>query len=354
MLNRTAGVAEDAIVRNLGTDIVVCRGLGRHYARTSVAEPVNVLSVDVEDYFHPSELAGNAASWTAYPQRVHIGVSFLLDLLADSRVRATFFVLGWVAAHHPQLIRRIAEAGHEIGCHSNIHRLVYRLTPSEFKQDTVSAVKAIEDASGVTPRVYRAPSYSITLTSLWALDILVSCGFSHDSSIYPIVHDRYGIPGFPRHACQVGTPSGPILEVPVATVRVGSRVAPVGGGAYMRLFPYRYMAAGLRRINGMEKQPACLYLHPWELDPEQPRLTRRVVSRLRTYTGLGGMRPKMARLVRDFRFACLTDVFPPPDGSLSSAFDTHGVPARTASRPVCAPPAVDIVSCYRADAARYD
>ncbi len=292
---------------------------------------VNVLSIDVEDYFHPSELGGNVNSWRAYPPRVDIGLCFLLDLLAARRVRATFFVLGWVAMRHAHLIRRIAEAGHEIGCHSHTHRLVYSLTPDEFQRDTVEAVKAIQDATGVIPRMYRAPSYSVTSNSLWALEILASCGFTHDSSIYPIVHDRYGIPGFPRHASYISTPSGEILEIPVATVKLGRRVVPVGGGAYMRLFPYRYMAAGLRRINRQEKQPACLYLHPWELDPEQPRLTKQMISRLRTYTGLQGMRAKMNRLLDDFKFSALTDVFPLPDPAQIPEMELLEAVATTAS-----------------------
>lgn len=272
---------------------------------------VNVFSVDVEDYFHPSELGGDMSSWSRYLSRVDVGVEFLLETLAVRQVRATFFILGWVATHHARLIRRIADAGHEIGCHSYSHRLVYSLTPAQFEDDTRRAIQAIEDATGVIPRVYRAPSYSITRRNLWALDVLASCGFTHDSSIYPIVHDRYGIPGFPRHACSINTPSGAIVEVPIATVRLGRQhVAPVGGGAYMRLFPYRYTAAGIRRINEHEQAPACLYLHPWELDPGQPRLASNVISRLRTYTGLRGMRGKMLRLFDDFEFASLTAVHP--------------------------------------------
>lgn len=313
---------------------------------------VNVLSIDVEDYFHPSELGGNVSSWTGYPPRVDVGLSFLLDLLADRQVRATFFVLGWVAMRHAHLIRKIAEAGHEIGCHSQTHRLVYRLTPGEFHRDTSDAVKAIEDATGVTPRMYRAPSYSVTSNSLWALEILASCGFTHDSSIYPIVHDRYGIPGFPRHASYMATPSGGILEVPVATVQLGNRVMPVGGGAYMRLFPYRYMAAGLRRINSQENQPACLYLHPWELDPNQPRLTRRMISRLRTYTGLQGMRRKLTRLLDDFAFAALTDVFPVPSAAQIArmeADERRALPAECSAYSRPGPVPVGSVSYYRSD-----
>jgi len=303
---------------------------------TPKSDMVNIFSVDVEDYFHPSELGGNVSSWTRYPSRVDVGVDFLLEALASREVRATFFILGWVAARHASLVRRISEAGHEIGCHSYSHRLVYDLTPTQFQEDTRQAVQAIADATGVIPRVYRAPSYSITRKNLWALEVLASCGFTHDSSIYPIVHDRYGIPGFPRHACSINTASGAIVEVPIATVQLGRRqVAPVGGGAYMRLFPYRYMAAGIRRINQRERVPACVYLHPWELDPWQPRLASNVISRLRTYTGLRGMRRKLARLFDDFRFTTLGAVHPCTSAEAKLEAAVLGDPARMHRSPLC-------------------
>jgi polysaccharide deacetylase family protein (PEP-CTERM system associated) len=185
------------------------------------------------------------------------------------------------------------------------------MTPAEFRRDTERAVAAIEDTCGVTPKAYRAPSYSITKDSLWSLDILAACGFTHDSSIYPITHDRYGIPGFERHAKTLFTPSGPIFEVPVATVRFGrNRVAPAGGGAYLRLLPYCYTAAGIRRINRIEQQPACIYFHPWEIDSDQPRLACGRISRLRTYAGIGGMMRKLDSLLSDFRFSSLQQVYP--------------------------------------------
>lgn len=274
---------------------------------------INAFTVDVEDYFHPSEVGANITPdrWSSLPSRVEIGTSFLLDLLASHKVRGTFFVLGWVAAHKPALVRRIAEAGHEVACHSYEHRLVYELSPAEFKADTMAAVRAIKDACGVTPRAYRAPSFSITQKSLWALDILAECGFTHDSSICPIVHDRYGIPGSPRHAYLIETASGPLVEVPVATVRLSStRIAPVGGGGYLRLFPYRYTAAGLRRVNNQEAKPACVYVHPWEVDPSQPRLAHGRIARLRTYMGLRTVGNKLDRLLQEFKFSPLRDVHP--------------------------------------------
>ncbi len=283
---------------------------------------INALSVDLEEYFHPSELPSSTRPelWDAMPPRVPQQAGRILDLLERHRTKATFFVLGWVAERHPTLIRRIAEAGHEIGCHSYAHHLVYRLSPQAFRADTLRAVHAIADACGVWSRIYRAPSYSITTESFWALEILADCGFTHDSSIYPIAHDRCGIPGFGRHAQTVGTKAGPIYEIPIATVRVTrDRVAPVGGGGYLRLLPYRYVAAGIRRINIEEGQPACIYFHPWELDPEQPCLASGLLSRLRTYAGMNRMEAKVDRLLREFRFASLLSVHAPAAAGAKTA-----------------------------------
>ena len=271
----------------------------------------NVLSIDVEEYFHAQEIQPvvDSGRWSSLPSRVEAQTNLILDLLADHKVSATFFVLGWVADRYPCLVRRIAEEGHQVGCHSYAHRLIYELSPKQFRADTEKAVYAIQRACGKTPLVYRAPSYSITSKSLWALDILAEHGFTHDSSIYPIYHDRYGIPGSERHPYVIETAAGPIREIPIATVRLSSnRIAPVGGGAYLRLLPYRYTAAGIRRINVRERQPACVYFHPWELDSHQPRLAEGLLSRLRTYGGLMGMRQKVERLLDGFRFSTVAAV----------------------------------------------
>jgi polysaccharide deacetylase family protein (PEP-CTERM system associated) len=274
---------------------------------------INVFSVDVEDYFHPAEVTAAIGQnrWAELSPRVHLGIDLLLDRLAEHDTQATFFILGWVADRHPALVRKIAAAGHEIGCHSYHHRLLYSLNPAEFREDTRCAVIAIEDAFGRTPLLYRAPSYSIVRRNLWALDVLAECGFTHDSSIYPITHDRYGIPGFERHAHIIHTASGPIVEVPIATVKLHKRIAPVGGGAYLRLFPYRYTASGIRRMNEIEERPACMYVHPWEFDPHQPRLATGLISRLRTYTGLAGMDRKIRSLLTDFKFSTMGGVHLP-------------------------------------------
>jgi polysaccharide deacetylase family protein (PEP-CTERM system associated) len=281
---------------------------------------LNALTIDVEEYFHPTEVQSRVdpSQWHTLPWRVSDQISEVLELLDRKGVKATFFVLGWVAEHQPWVVRAIAAAGHEIACHSYAHRLIYDLSPAEFRADTLRAVAAIEDACSVTPVAYRAPSYSVTERSLWALDILAECGFSLDSSIYPIAHDRYGIAGFDRHAQTINTPSGPIREVPAATVRLSAnRVSPVGGGAYLRLLPYQYTAAGIRRVNTEENQPVCIYFHPWELDPGVPRIADTLVSKLRTYGGLQGMKNKLERLLSDFHFTTLAALFPAPAKALA-------------------------------------
>jgi polysaccharide deacetylase family protein (PEP-CTERM system associated) len=287
---------------------------------------LNTISVDLEDYFHPTEIQNElqgsvpATEWQRLPSRIEPATEACLELFERRGVRATFFVLGWVAAEHPALVARIAKAGHEIACHSFWHRLVYDLSPEEFRRDTLDAVEAIEAACGRRPTAYRAPSYSITNRSFWALDVLAGLGFTHDSSIYPIVHDRYGIPGFPRKPQLMKSPAGAVMEVPVATVRLpGGRITPIGGGGYLRLLPYRYTAAGLRRLHREEGQPAMLYFHPWDMDPDQPRMARGRIARLRTYLGLSTMAAKLDRLLGEFSFAPLKEVFPFPAPPKDSA-----------------------------------
>jgi len=289
----------------------------------------NALSIDVEEYFHPSEVQSHIGRdrWSRLPSRVEEETLLVLDLLAERQTKATFFILGWVAERKRALMRSIVAAGHEIGCHSYAHQLVYRLSPEEFRRDTERAVRVIEDTCGVTPRLYRAPSYSVTRESLWALEILVECGFTCDSSIYPIYHDRYGIPGFPRHAHVIETASGPIREIPIGSIEDSrGRAIPIGGGGYMRLLPYCYTAAGIRRVNRAEGQPVCIYFHPWELDAEQPKLADGLIARARTYIGLRGMKRKLQRLITDFEFSTLTAVYcdaADAEGSMADAIESR-------------------------------
>jgi|SRR6185437_1560804 len=273
---------------------------------------LNALTIDLEEYFHPTEVQQFVpqAQWASFPSRIEYQTGRLLDVLSRKNTKATFFVLGWVAEHHRGVVRDIVSAGHEIACHSYAHELIYRMTPAEFREDTRKAVAVIEDASGVTPRIYRAPSYSITRESFWALEILAECGFRYDSSIYPIAHDRYGIPGSQRHPYVIDTPAGPITEVPVGTAQVANgSIVPIGGGGYMRLLPYRYTAAGIRRVNVQEQKPVCIYLHPWEIDANQPKLAPGRIARARTYLGLKGMLGKLERLLVEFGFSSFGAVF---------------------------------------------
>jgi len=274
---------------------------------------VNAITVDVEEYFHATEVqnALDATARASLPSRLQHQVHNTLELFGNKHVKATFFILGWVAERLPSLVREITQAGHEIACHSYAHKLVYDLSPSEFRSDTLRAMHAIQDACGVSPRIYRAPSYSITRQSLWALEILVECGFTHDSSIVPINHDRYGIPGANRFPHVLNTPSGQIFEIPAATVELTpGRVLPIGGGGYLRLLPYRYCSAGIRRVNQQDHTPACIYFHPWELDPKLERLSLGLIARLRTYSGLSGMQRKIERLLEEFQFSTISTAYP--------------------------------------------
>ena len=259
----------------------------------------NVFSVDVEDYFHVEAFSDIVPRerWDSYPLRVESNTRRILDLLDHQGVEATFFILGWVAERRPALVREIADRGHEIACHSYWHRLIYKLTRDEFAEDTRRAKDVIEQAAGRAVTGYRAPSYSITRSSLWALDVLVESGFEYDSSIFPIRHDVYGIPDAPRGPFRIDTGSGPLLEYPITTFRIGgSPNLPVGGGGYLRLLPFWYTRLGFNRARA-EKLPLIAYVHPWEVDPSQPRLRGRARSHVRHYTNLSRMYGRLEALL---------------------------------------------------------
>jgi polysaccharide deacetylase family protein (PEP-CTERM system associated) len=234
---------------------------------------VNAMTVDVEDYFHVSAFASvvSPSDWESYESRVERNTERLLAILEGAGVRATFFVLGWIAERFPALVQRIDRAGHELASHGYDHGLVYDKTPESFRADLRRAQTAIEQAAGVDVRGYRAPSFSITEDSLWALDVLVSEGYTFDSSIYPIRHDRYGIPSWHRHIHTIDRPGGRLWELPGSTVRHLGTNLPMGGGGYFRLLPYWWTRRGIQALNDDEQRPAIFYLHPWEIDPDQPR-----------------------------------------------------------------------------------
>jgi polysaccharide deacetylase family protein (PEP-CTERM system associated) len=284
----------------------------------------NVMTFDVEDYFHVGAFADRVsrADWDKYPSRVVANTERSLALLEGAGYKGTFFILGWVAERFPALIRRIAVGGHEIACHSSEHRRVFQMAPKEFREDTIRAKKAIEDACGVSVRGYRAPSFSITAESLWAFEILLEAGFHYDSSIFPVLHPDYGMSRVPRGPFLVRTPSGTLIEFPMSTLEIGNRRSPLAGGAYLRFLPYSYTKWGIRYLNRTEHRPVCVYAHPWELDTEQPRMNGSLTANIRHYVGLGTMERKLRRLLEDFQFESLETLLPPAE-SLFCALDTR-------------------------------
>ena len=271
---------------------------------------VNAMSVDVEDYFQVSAFDAQVprSSWGERESRVVANTERLLGLFDEARVRATFFMLGWVGERHPDLVRRIAGAGHELACHGYGHQLVYDLTPDEFRDDVRRAKAVLEATAGVAVVGYRAPSFSVVERTLWALDVLIEEGFAYDSSIFPVHHDRYGIPDAPRHAHIREGQSGSILEAPGSTVRCARVNIPVGGGGYFRLMPYAVTRWGISRLNEVERRPAIFYVHPWEVDPDQPRIQTGLLSRLRHYRNLHKTAPRLRRLLQEFEFSTMADV----------------------------------------------
>jgi polysaccharide deacetylase family protein (PEP-CTERM system associated) len=267
----------------------------------------NALSFDIEDYFQVSAFSEHVeiSQWDKIPSRVEANTLKVLDLLSEAGQSGTFFVLGWVAKNHAKLVRQIAERGHEIACHSLEHRRVYQMTRDEFFEDTRTAKYALEDASSQTVQGYRAPSFSITQDSLWAFEVLAQLGFKYDSSIFPVSHPNYGMPKAPRGPFLIETKCGPLVEFPMMTLEFGGRRSPLGGGAYLRILPYWYTRWGIGYINKTEGRPVCVYLHPWELDSEQPRISAGLSARARHYLGLRGAEAKFRRLLHDFDFQSL-------------------------------------------------
>jgi polysaccharide deacetylase family protein (PEP-CTERM system associated) len=266
---------------------------------------VNAMSVDVEDYFHVSVFDGIVprARWAGMESRVCANTDRLLDIFDEHDVRSTFFVLGWVADRHPDLVARIAARGHEIASHGYAHRLVYDQTPSAFREDVRKAKHLLEDAGGVPVHGYRAPSYSITPRSLWALDVLIEEGYTYDASIFPIRHDRYGIPVSPREPFFIERGDTGLMEVPGSTIQFGPLNLPIAGGGYFRILPYEWTRRGIARLNRVEGRAAVFYLHPWEIDPDQPRLQAGWLSRFRHYRNLHKTEARLRALLTEFRFA---------------------------------------------------
>ena len=290
-------------------------GAAAHAPRASsgiLAKPLikNALTIDLEDYYQVSAFAEQIPpdQWKAQPSRVEANTERILALLAKHGWKATFFTLGWVAEEHPTLLKRIAGLGHEVGCHSLRHLCVHEMKQEEFREDTRRAKELLEDASGAKVSGYRAPSFSINESCPWAFETLVQCGFSYDSSIFPVRHPNYGSPATPRFPYVIETKAGPLLEFPMPTLCLGDRRSPFGGGAYLRLLPYWFTRWAFRFLNEKEGQAGCVYLHPWELDPEQPRMKGSLTAKLRHYIGLRGFERKLGRLMADFEFAPLGEL----------------------------------------------
>jgi polysaccharide deacetylase family protein (PEP-CTERM system associated) len=286
------------------------------FVKLGAKEPcTHILSVDVEDYFMVEAFAGQVSrdSWSAWPSRVVSNTKRLLDLFDQHQVKATFFFVGWIADRFPALAREVLGRGHEIGCHGYWHRTIYSQTPSEFREDTRAAMRAIEDACGTKVYGYRAPTWSITSSCLWALDILAEEGFHYDSSIYAIHHDLYGFYGAPRfpywHTCENGRVLG---EFPPPTVNLLGAILPGAGGGYLRIFPLTYTCWVFRQFEKVHRQPVVVYCHPWEVDPDQPRIHAGLRSRFRHYTNLSDMKRRLQFLLSRYSFQPFRDLLDMP------------------------------------------
>ncbi len=275
---------------------------------------INALTIDVEDYFHVTAFEGSVkrSDWDLYPFRAGDNTRRILDILDEHNVKATFFVLGWVAEKDPALVGLISARGHEVACHGYGHERVYMIGPDAFREDVRRAKALLEDQCGKAVNGYRAPTYSITGDSLWALDILIEQGFTYDSSIFPIVHDNYGIPDAERFPHAITRPVGRIVEFPLTTMPMNflgrSMRLPIAGGGYLRLLPVGLIRNGFKRLNKLERQPGILYFHPWELDPDQPRIKAGFKSRFRHYVNLHTTEGKIRNLLRELDFAPVSHV----------------------------------------------
>ena len=295
---------------------------------------INALTIDVEDYFHVAAFARqiDPKTWDSYSLRVEKNTDRILDLLGQRGVKATFFVLGWVAERCPDLVKRIQGLGHEIGCHGYAHKAIYDGTYEEFERNLRRAKEVIENITGRALKSYRAPSFSITSRTMWALGVLAEEGFENDSSIFPIDHDLYGIPDAPRFPyIKVLDIEHVIKEFPPSTLRFCGRNFPIGGGGYLRLLPYGWTASAIRRLNNVEKQPAMVYFHPWEIDPDQPRIATTWRSRFRHYQNLASTEKKLLKLLKNFSFSTMEEVLANYELRYYPEVD-HNAPARFAHR----------------------
>lgn len=271
---------------------------------------MNGLSVDVEDWYQVGAFENviERDTWDKLPERVSNNVVRILDMFAEAHVKATFFTLGWVASRHGSLMRRIVDEGHEMASHGWDHARVHSLDRKAFTEDLHRARMTLEDATGQKVVGYRAPSFSIDQRTPWAYEVLSEQGYTYSSSVAPVVHDHYGWPEAPRFAFQPLEHSS-LVEIPVTTAIFGGRRLAAGGGGFFRVLPYTFSQWAIRQVNQREDRPAVFYFHPWEIDPDQPRVTNAPIrSRLRHYTNLDKMGAKLERLVRDFAWCRMDQI----------------------------------------------
>ena len=270
----------------------------------------NAMTVDVEDYFQVSAFDKHISrnDWDKIPCRIGRNVDRILENFDRENVNATFFTLGWVAQYHPQIVRAIVDAGHELASHGADHSRVTSLSQSKFRRDVDATRKRLEDVSGTSVIGYRAPSFSITTDTLWAHDVLAECGYRYSSSVFPIRHDHYGFPDAPRFPFHFN--SGALLEIPMSTVHFMGHNWPCAGGGYFRILPLAYSKWAIRSINKNEGMPAVFYFHPWELDPEQPRVPGLPAkTRFRHYVNIDTFEMRLTEMLRSFRWTRMDSIF---------------------------------------------
>src|SRR5581483_312430 len=285
--------------------------VGSVHPSQALAMPIrNAMTVDVEDYFQVQAFASCVprSTWNDMPRRVEANTERILTLFRETGTTATFFVLGWIAERHPALIRRIVAEGHELASHGYAHVPVHEQTAAAFRADVSQTKKLLEDVAGVGVKGYRAASFSIDNRTPWAFNVLADAGYEYSSSVYPILHDFYGMPEAPRFAFRPG--DGRLVELPMTTLSLLGRNLPCGGGGYFRLLPYVLSRWALHRVNKSDRQPSIFYFHPWEIDAEQPFFSAAPLrSRLRHYLNLGKTEARLRRLLADFRWGRMDHVF---------------------------------------------
>ncbi len=269
---------------------------------------LNAITIDLEDYYQVTAFDHiiDKCNWENMESRVQRNLEKILSILDEYKIKATFFALGWIAERHPILIRTIFNEGHEVASHGYNHEMINHLSKESFKEDITKTKKILEDITGNKVNGYRAPTFSINNSSFWALNILCQQGYSYDSSIFPIIHDRYGMPHAKRFPHIIELNGYDIKEFPPSTIKILKWNFPIAGGGYLRLFPQNFIAWGIKRINQVEKQPAIIYLHPWEFDPSQPRIPTSRLSKFRHYVNLDSTENKLRHLIKNFKFTTLS------------------------------------------------